>query len=299
VDGSGARPIAQAAGSSEVLAIATHPMTQVFASVTEDKMLRVWDTQSASLIHSTLLPHKSKCLNFSPDGSLLALGLAGNNLVVYNASDLQLVFSTMVMTQPEIHSTSAGGRASGGGGEYVCLAFSPDQTLLAASSTDRVMEIFDVSDGFHCVGRTKGLMTTITQLDWSEDSKVIQTDDTHHQHLFFEWDGTFVQRPIACRSMQWSTWTCRLGWHVQGVWPNNSDPGYITSVVRSHSHSLCCSADVAGEVKVFPFPIPMPKAIFKSFHGHACALTGAQFTAKDEYLVSAGGTSIFVWKVVQ
>ena len=41
------------------------------------------------------------------------------------------------------------------------------------------------------------------------------------------------------------------------------------------------------------------QAIFKSFHGHACALTGAQFTAKDEYLVSAGGTSIFVWKVVQ
>eukprot|EP00667_Euglena_gracilis_P002316 EG_transcript_2314 len=298
VDGSTAHVVAQGAGTGDLTALAPHPTLPHVASATEDKIVRVWDTSSSSLVHSTLLPQRSKCLAYSPDGSLLAVGVTGLQLLVFNAADLQLVFNTAVgnASVSETHNSSSVSQG-GSSGEYTALAFSPDHTLLATASAERGLEILDVSCGFRCVGKARGLMATITNLDWSEDGKVLQTDDTHHQHLFFEWDGTFVQRPLSVRSTPWYTWTCRLGWPVQGVWPANADPSDVLSVARAAEQDACCSGQADGFVRVFRWPAVAPQAPARQYRGHGTGVVAVRFTARDERVVSAGGTSLLVWRV--
>ena len=65
---------------------------------------------------------------FSPDGSLIAIGLAGHGIGLWNSTDLTQVGATMVET----------------GGEVKALAFSPDGQTLAASAGGDVT-VWDVA----------------------------------------------------------------------------------------------------------------------------------------------------------
>jgi len=55
-------------------------------------------------------------------------------------------------------------------------------------------------------------------LDWSEDGEALHSNSGDYELLF--WDGTTgKQKPggaSAYRDEQWHTWSCVLGWPVQG-----------------------------------------------------------------------------------
>ena len=59
-------------------------------------------------------------------------------------------------------------------GSIEVLAFSPDNTLLAAGSDEETVDFYAVSSDFSRVGFAKGLGGQVMHFDWSSDSKYIK-----------------------------------------------------------------------------------------------------------------------------
>lgn len=68
--------------------------------------------------------------------------------------------------------------------------------------------------------KCKGHSSYITHIDFSADSHWLQSNCGAYELLF--WDvrkGRQQKSASAMKDVEWATWTCTLGWPVQGIWP--------------------------------------------------------------------------------
>lgn len=57
-------------------------------------------------------------------------------------------------------------------------------------------------------------------IDWSADSKYLQSNCGAYELLFWKAEtGEQHKHPHELRDVKWATFTCILGWPVQGIWP--------------------------------------------------------------------------------
>lgn len=112
-------------------------------------------------------------------------------------------------------------------------------------------------------------------------------------------DGTKIEhdkRPSAHVDRDWHTYTQKLGFPVQGIWPG-VDLSDINTVDRSKNKVVIATGDDFGMVKLFKYPCVTPKAKFNEYYGHSSHVTKVRFSANDENLVSTGGNdmTVFIW----
>lgn len=81
------------------------------------------------------------------------------------------------------------------------------------------------------IARCSGHSSYITHLDWSADSRIIQSNCGAYELLYFE-AATGKQIRQNQRDAQWATWTCTLGFPVMGVWRDDTDGTDINAVCR-------------------------------------------------------------------
>ena len=101
----------------------------------------------------------------------------------------------------------------------------------------------------------------------------------------------------GARDLEYATWTCILGWPVQGIWPG-VDYTDVNSTCRSNSRQILATADDFGMVKLFKFPCVVEKASFKEYPGHSSHVTRVKFSHNDTFLLSTGGNdkTLLVWE---
>lgn len=102
----------------------------------------------------------------------------------------------------------------------------------------------------------------------------------------------------ALRDETWESWTCSLGWPVQGIFPPCADGSDINSVDRSPDGTVLATADDFGMVKLFKYPCPVERGAFNAFKGHSSHVTNVRFVKNSPYLISTGGEDkcIFQWR---
>ena len=97
---------------------------------------------------------------------------------------------------------------------------------------------------------------------------------------------------------RWASWNCTIGWPVQGIWPECSDGSDINSVDRHPRGNVLATADDFSTVKLFKYPCPVERSMYRKSIGHSSHVTNVRFTASGDYLISTGGNdkAVFQWK---
>lgn len=111
---------------------------------------------------------------------------------------------------------------------------------------------------------------------------------------FFYLDGA-----TALRDEPWATYTVKLGWYVQGVFPPGTDGSHINGVDRSKGKDLIATADDYGLVNLYRNPC-LNGGKPRSFRGHSEHVVRVRFDDTDTRLYSIGGydRTVMQWKVV-
>jgi microtubule-associated protein-like 6 len=171
------------------------------------------------------------------------------------------------------------------------MKFNPQDTLLAVAAHDSCIITYDVANNFARLKILRGHHSTVTHLDFSLDGNTIMSNCTSYEILFFD---TKVGKNLpsgasAFKNETWATWTCSLGWPVQGIWPAFSNGTDINAVDRSPDGTVLATADDFGKVKLFRYPNPIEKASNQQYAGHSSHVTNVRFIKNAAYVISTGG----------
>ena len=212
--------------------------------------------------------------------------------------------------------------------EIQVLKYSPDGTILAVASRDKMIHLYETSS-YKRHGTCRGHSTAVIRMDFSTDSTVLITNDTAREVLFWDIEAAKQMRsPSTTRDMQWATWTCLYGWPVQGIWTHEPDreserglPSVCRSMLKGSTDELKkvsgSGSSIIGtddetlendnilvvadtrRLRLFKYPC-LKGAICKSTIAHASHISHVGFLHDDSHLVSAGGTDncIFQWNLV-
>ncbi|MGH0174886.1 UNVERIFIED_CONTAM: hypothetical protein FKN15_069133 [Acipenser sinensis] len=181
------------------------------------------------------------------------------------------------------------------------LKYSPDGAHLAVGSNENSVDIYGVVQRYKKVGECVGSTSFITHMDWSTDSKYLQTNDGSGKRLLYKMpSGKEVTNKEEFKLVQWSTWTCSLGPEVNGIWPKYSDINDINSVDANFNNQVLVTADDYGLVKLFRYPCLKKGAKFKKYLGHSAHITNARWSHDYQWVITIGGAdhSVFQWKFI-
>jgi microtubule-associated protein-like 6 len=165
--------------------------------------------------------------------------------------------------------------------------------------------------------RCKGHSGSVLHIDFSEDGRVLQSTSNDYELLF--WDvnsGKQITHVKSLRDQKWETFTCPLGWPVQGIWPKSADGTDINAVdlyqssndVKLIKNKMCnqytgllATVDDFGKVKLFNSPADRVGSASIEYRGHSAHVTNCRFTnnKRTTYLLTTGGEdrAIMQWKL--
>ena len=268
----------------ELWGIAANPKKAEFATAGQDNLLAFWDLTLKKQKNCLKLEGPAMCVNYSPDGTLIAVGLENGKLLVFETSGMSIVFQAHDRTKA-----------------ISVVKFSPDGEVLAVGAHDSLILTYFVVQKFKLQYKLRGHHSTITHLDFSETSNVIQSNSTSYEILYHELGTGRLNSSgaSAYKDEKWGSWTCVLGWPVQGIWPPCSDGSDINALERSKSKKVVATVDDFSQVKLLKYPCVNKGAGFNVYKGHSSHVTNLAFL--EGYLVTTGGNdkAIFQWKYTE
>tara|TARA_B100000780_G_C21121217_1_gene454213 strand:- start:388 stop:3804 length:3417 start_codon:yes stop_codon:yes gene_type:complete len=288
----------------------SHPsIPNRFATAGEDRLLCIWDGHKQ--ICSQYLPTLARSISYSPDGNHIAIGCVNGAVLIYRflkERPRANVFASLVFYKVVQDCVEA----------VDDLKYSPDGKMLAVGSHDNFVDVYyvhkkqqvsgrkskhtDTDDAYVHASRCRGHTSYITHIDWSVDSRVIQSNCGAYEIIY--WDAE-SGKPILSSTdtveadTDWATWTCVLGFPVMGVWPEFTDGTDVNSVHRSSDGKHIVTGDDFGNVKLFNAPCVVHHAPSKTYGGHSSHVMNIRWLLGDKNVVSVGGwdEGVFLWKV--
>ena len=166
------------------------------------------------------------------------------------------------------------------------LKYSPDNRTFAVGGHDMMIDLYDCADGRYVrLKRCQGHSATISHMDWSVDSRMLQTQCNAYEILYWncdrgdpaeDWelgqpspitDGRRrrkfgLQITEEQRDTKWATWSCKFGFDVMGIWPS----GYINTSIKMVARSpplaehgpnpkqMLAAVDCKGNLMCFNYP---------------------------------------------
>ncbi|XP_027720893.1 echinoderm microtubule-associated protein-like 4 isoform X3 [Vombatus ursinus] len=275
--------------TDELWGLATHPFKDLLLTCAQDRQVCMWNSVEHKLEWTRLLDEPGHCADFHPSGTVVAIGTHSGRWFVLDAETRDLV---------SIHTD--------GNEQLSVMRYSKDGTFLAVGSHDNFIYLYVVSESgrkYSRYGKCAGHSSYITHLDWSPDNKYIMSNSGDYEILYWDIPSgcKLIRNRSDCKDIDWTTYTCVLGFQVFGVWPEGSDGTDINALVRSHNRKVIAVADDFCKVHLFQYPCSKPKAPSHKYNGHSSHVTNVSFTHNDSHLISTGGKdmSIIQWRVVE
>lgn len=312
-------PVVSGHNKDELWGLAAHPRKREYCTVGDDGTLRLWDVVRRRQCSPTVsLPCMARACAYYPnpnpeefgDDDFVAVGFGGSVGRGRSKKDGCLRIYKFCRS-----------RGAGGHMTYSCkdkefeerhdahewisdIKFTPNGKWLAAGAHDNKIYLYAVaSDGSRLTLTKRKVFAKhssyITHLDFSADSRYMQSNCGAYELLFCDVPtGRQITSATDVKDVVWASWSCVLGWPVQGIWPPCADGTDVNSVARSNSNALVATADDFGKVKLFRYPCVKKGAGSLEYSGHSSHVTNVRWTNFDECLISTGGNdrSIFQWR---
>ena len=269
-------------GEGELWGLGSHPTKHLFATASDDKLIKIWNGDSHKCVLTIPAKFEARSCGFSPDGNHLAVGFLNGSFAVHSVGDGKELFAKKDRKE-----------------EISAIRYSPDGKYIAVGSHDNFVDIYDATK-FTRIGTCQGSSSYITHLDWSTNSKIIQTNSGAYEHLYYEVPSC-TRLTTKMDNVQWATWSCVLGKNVAGIWPPYSDKTDVNSVDKGRGdHPYLVTGDDFGFVKLFKYPTP-EGAKFKKYPGHSAHVTNVTWSYDNSYVVSIGGgdQAVLQWRVTK
>ncbi|XP_048842779.1 echinoderm microtubule-associated protein-like 6 isoform X2 [Brienomyrus brachyistius] len=266
----------------ELWALDVHPKQPLVATGSDDRSVRLWSLTSRALVARCNMPQAVRSVAFSGDGVQLALGMKDGSFTVLRVRDMTEVVHIKDRKEV-IHE----------------IKYSPDGSYLAVGSNDGVVDIYSVSQRFKKVGECSRSCSFITHLDWSVDSRFLQTNNGAGERFCYKMPaGKHLLSKEEMKSVHWGTWSSVLGAEVNGIWPKYTNVNDINSVDANYESAVLVTGDDFGLVKLFRFPCVKKGAKFKKYIGHSAHVTNVRWSHDLQWVLSTGGAdhSLFQWR---
>jgi microtubule-associated protein-like 6 len=289
--------------NEELWGLATHPFLPEFVTVGDDKTLRIYHLHSRKQLFMTQLGLFARSCCYSADGTLLAVGFGGRVGKGKEQGDGTVRLYSISEAGKDRNVTKLSERRDAK--QWISdIKFSNDGRTVVAGAHDCKIYIYNVVERKELSLKTVFTKhnAVINHLDLSVDSRFMQSNCAGYELLFSDiTTGKQITNPNEVKDVKWQSWTCTLGWPVQGIWGAEMKGSDINAVARSHTGHLLATSDDSGKVHLFRYPVmDTNKKGEKSlqFSGHSSHIMNIKFTAGDEYLISVGGNDkcIFQWK---
>ncbi|XP_051625522.1 echinoderm microtubule-associated protein-like 1 isoform X7 [Manacus candei] len=273
--------------TDELWGLAVHSSKPQFFTCGHDKHITLWDATTHHPIWDKIIEDPAQSSGFHPSASVVAVGTLTGRWFVFDTETKDLV---------TVHTD--------GNEQLSVMRYSPDGNFLAIGSHDNCIYIYGVSENgrkYTRIGKCSGHSSFITHLDWSVNSQYLVSNSGDYEILY--WIPSACKQVVSVettRDIEWATYTCTLGFHVFGVWPEGSDGTDINAVCRSHGRKLLSTGDDFGKVHLFSYPCSQFRAPSHVYGGHSSHVTNVDFLCEDTHLISTGGkdTSIMQWRII-
>ncbi|KAM3595114.1 uncharacterized protein V6R79_018202 [Siganus canaliculatus] len=273
--------------TDELWGLAVHPWKSQFLTCGYDRQVCLWDSSSHQLIWTKNMEDTAQSAGFHPSGAVVAIGTQTGRWLVLDTETKDLV---------TVHTD--------GNEQLSVMSYGPDGNFLAIGSHDNYIYIYAVAENgrkYSRVGKCSGHSSFITHLDWSVDSQYLVSNSGDYEILY--WIPSVCKQVVSVettRDIEWTTFTCTLGFQVFGLWPDGSDGTDINAGCRSNDKSLLVTGDDFGKVHLFSYPCSQFRAPSHVYGGHSSHVTNVSFLYDDSYLVSTGGKdmSVMQWRIV-
>lgn len=113
------------------------------------------------------------------------------------------------------------------------IKYSPCGKYLAVGSNDNYVDVY-LTDKYKRLNTCSGNSSFITHIDWSEDSKYLQTNSGDGARLIYELPGCKqFTKSDEIKEIKWKTFTGVLGSEVLGIWEKYTNK---TDVNATHAN---------------------------------------------------------------
>eukprot|EP00936_MAST-01D_sp_MAST-1D-sp1_P001279 g1279.t1 len=267
-------------------ALASHPINEgIFVTAGEDCQVLVWSATRCELVGATVVSTPVQAAAIHPDGTKIVAGCTNGMFEVLDSQSMRKIAKRRDVS-----------------GAITDIKFSPHADFLAVASQNGWIDIYNpTGDTYQKLRRCKGHTSLVAHIDWSIDSRILQSNSSSNEIIYFDVTNG---RPIRedgdiLADTKWHTWTCTLGFPVMGVWPASAARDDINAACMTNDQRFVVTADDFGKVKVFNAPCVVHRAPYREYWGHASHVTNVRFLSGDTHLISVGGrdASVFQWRV--
>merc|ERR1712216_461778 len=287
--------IIQSHNEGQVWGLACNPRHEsVFVTAGDDQTLRVWDMEQKQLSKKLNTESAMRAVAYSADGAQLCVGFGGAVKAGKKEGAFMALQGDTQLTL--IHEGRPAKKA------ITDVAFAPNGRALALASADTNLYLHDCKD-FDKQAVCGDHEEAVTHVDFSEDSKYVQTNCAKHELLFYDTaGGRQITTPSKLKDTSWTTQHCVYGWQVQGLWKNV--PGLppapaINAVDKSDDGRLVVSADSLGRVVLRRFPCAEQEHGYSVGLGHSGPVGNVRFSRDGKRVISVGSVdrAIFQWRL--
>mmetsp|Transcript_20952 Transcript_20952/g.63838 ORF Transcript_20952/g.63838 Transcript_20952/m.63838 type:complete len:1077 (-) Transcript_20952:92-3322(-) len=274
----------------QVWGLAWHPIQRgLFATCGHDNRICLWDAEARRPHYARKIPLAAHALDWHPRGNQLACGFRDGYFAVFAYTEGQL--AATVARRPCREDIDD-------------LKYSPDGSMLAVASHDQYIDVYMASRGYRHRCRLRGHTSYLTHIDWSADSRILQSNCGAYEILY--WNPSSGQQIRSTKDnveadTDWATWTCVLGFPAMGIWMPDSDGTDVNACHRTRDGGHLVTADDFGTVRLYNAPVVVGHAPHRAYKGHSAHVMNVRFSKDERYVVSVGGNDkgVFLWEMAK